>query len=68
MSTVKCFLKVDKLYFLYFRCKVNDYYLLIKFEPTGGFNLKSSYIYSVNYDYVYPLIKLGPTEKIKLAE
>ena len=38
-------------------------HLPIKFEPTGGFNLKSSYFYSVNYGYIYPLIKLEPTEK-----
>jgi hypothetical protein len=30
-----------------FHCKVKDYCLLIKFEPTGEFNLKNSYSYSV---------------------
>ena len=48
--------------------KFNAHDLLIKFEPTGEFNLKSSYIHSVNYDYVYPLIKLKPTRKFKLEE
>ena len=74
------FLRVDKYivmllnkhyfknFFSCFRCKEGDDYLLIKFEPTGGFNLKSGYIYSVNYDYIYPLIKLEPTEKFKLEE
>ena len=38
--------------FLCFRCDVKFYYLLIKFESTGEFNLKSSYIYSVNYNIV----------------
>jgi hypothetical protein len=30
-----------------FPCKEKEYCLLIKSEPTGGFNLKSSYSYSV---------------------
>ena len=56
------------MYFIImFRCNDVDY-LLIKFEPTGEFDLKSSYIHSVNYDYVYPLIKLEATEKFKLEE
>ena len=66
MSTVKCFWKVDKEFFHVSAAKFNVYYLLIKFESTEEFNLKSSYIYSINYDYVYPLIKLDPTEKFKL--
>jgi hypothetical protein len=35
-------------------CSANDdnYYLLIKFEPTGEFNFKWSYEISVNYDIV----------------
>jgi hypothetical protein len=36
-----------------FRCKVKVYCLLIKSEPTGGFNLKSS----------YPPVKVGTNEK-----
>ena len=68
MSTVKCFWKIDKLFFQFSTTKFNVDYFMIKFEPTGEFNLNSSYIYSVNYDYVYPLIKLEPTEKFKLEE
>ena len=68
MSKVKCFWKLDKDFFHVSAAKFNVDYLLIKFELTGEFNLKSSYIYSVNYDYVYSLIKLEPTRKFKLEE
>ena len=68
MSTVKCFWKVDKSFFHVSTAKFNVYYLLIKFEPIEEFNLKNSYIYSVNYSYVYPLIKLETTGKFKLEE
>jgi hypothetical protein len=44
-------------------CKVKDYYLLIKSEPTGGFNLKSSYIYSMNGEKFILRLKLEPTGK-----
>jgi hypothetical protein len=46
-----------------FRCKEKIYYLLIKSEPTGGFNLKSGYSYSVNDEKFILQLKLKPTEK-----
>ena len=49
MSTIKCFWKVDKLFFHVSAAEFNIYYLLIKFEPTEGFNLKGSYL---NYNIV----------------
>jgi hypothetical protein len=42
--------------------KLKVYCLLIKSEPTGGFNLKSSYSYSVNNNEKLILqLKLKPT-------
>jgi hypothetical protein len=46
-----------------FRCKEKEYYLLIKSESTGGFNLKSSYSCSVNDEKFILQLKLEPTEK-----
>jgi hypothetical protein len=55
------YMKMD--YFQCLRCKVKVYYLLIKFEPTGEFNLKSSYSYSTNDEKLILQLKLEPTEK-----
>jgi hypothetical protein len=41
--------------------------LLIKFEPTRGFNLKSSYNYSVNVEKFTLQLKLKPTGKILIG-
>jgi hypothetical protein len=48
--------------------KLKIYCLLIKSEPTGGFNLKSSYGYSVNDEKLILQLKLEPTGKFKLEE
>jgi hypothetical protein len=46
-----------------FAAKENVYCLLIKSEPTEGFNLKRSYSYSVIYNKRLILqLKLEPTE------
>jgi hypothetical protein len=52
---------VDKIYFSATKEKV--YCLLIKSKPTGGFNLKSSYSYSINDEKFILQLKLEPTEK-----
>jgi hypothetical protein len=48
--------------------KLKIYCLLIKSEPTEGFNLKSSYGYSVNDEKLILQLKLEPTGKFKLEE
>ena len=45
-------------FFSRFRCKVDVYYLPIKFEQTRGFDLKSSYNFSVIYDIANFLSKV----------
>ena len=47
----------------FFRCEVKVYYLLIKFDPTGEFNLKSSCSYSVNDEKLILQLKLEPKGK-----
>jgi hypothetical protein len=52
---------------LSFCCKVKVYCLLIKSESIGGFNLKSSYSYSVNGKKFTLQLKLEPTGKILIG-
>jgi hypothetical protein len=44
--------------------KLKVYCLLIKSEPTGGFNLKSSYSYSMNDEKFILQLKLKPIKKL----
>ena len=55
--------KFTSLRFTCFLYKVKVYCLLIKFEPTGEFNLKSSYSYSINDEKLILQLKLEPTGK-----
>jgi hypothetical protein len=50
-------------YYSCFRCKVKVNCLLIKFESTGEFNLKSRYSYSENDEKLILQLKLEPMEK-----